>query len=104
MITWLERLAAALLARDPEEIHRLLGEAGGRTLPPAVRREAIAIAREGASGRRTPIHALHHLHRTRQLHEGLPHSPGTVAAPPSASADHRSRNERRPVAEAAGRA
>jgi hypothetical protein len=104
VITWLERLAAALLARDPDEIHRLLGETGGRTLPPAVRREAIAIAREGVAGRRTPIQTLHHLHRTRQLHDGLPHSPGTVATPPSASADHRSRNERRPVAEAAGRA
>lgn len=104
MITWLERLAAALLARDPDEIHRLLAETDGRTLPPAVRREAIAIAREGASGRRTPIQALHHLHRTRQLHDGLARSPGTVAAPPSASADRRSRNDRRPVAEAAGRA
>ena len=96
MITWLERLAAALLARDPDEILRLLGETGGRTLPPAVRREAIAIAREGASGRRTPIHALHHLHRTRQLHEGLPLSPGVVAAPPSASADRAPRSRTTP--------
>ena len=92
MIAYLERLAAALLARDPEEIRRLLAAAEGRSLPAAVRREAAAIAREGGAGRRTPLLALHHLHRTRQLHEGLPQSPGRVATPPSSTADRGTRS------------
>lgn len=85
MIAYLERLAAALLARDPEEIRRLLAEAEGRSLPADVRREAEAIRREGAAGHRTPLRALHHLHRTRQLYDGLPRSAGVVASPPSAA-------------------
>ena len=91
MIPWLERLAAALVARDPEEIRRLLAASHGGALPRAVRHEAAAIAREGLAGRRTPLRTLHHLHRTRQLHEGLPGAPGVVTPPPSASAERPSR-------------
>jgi hypothetical protein len=87
VIAYLERLAAALLARDPEEIRRLLAATESRSLPATVRREAVAIAREGPAGRRTPLQALHHLHRTRQLHDGLPRSPGLVATPPSAASE-----------------
>jgi hypothetical protein len=101
VIAYLERLAAALLARDPEEIRRLLAAVEGRSLPATVRREAAAIAREGGAGRRTPLQALHHLHRTRQLHEGLPRSPGLVATPPSSTAD---RSERARPGAAGGRA
>jgi hypothetical protein len=104
VIPYLERLAAALLAREPEEIRRLLAAAEARALPAGVRREAAAIARDGAAGRRTPLLALQHLHRSRQLHDGLPRSPGLVAAPPSATAERPPRARTTPPGRGAPRA
>jgi hypothetical protein len=103
VIAYLERLAAALLARDPEEIRRLLAAAEGRSLPATVRREALAIARDGGAGRRTPLQALHFLHRTRQLHEGLPRSPGLVATPPSTTTERGARARAAPAGRPASR-
>ena len=67
MLAFLDRLCAALLARDAEEIRRLLRHPLANALTRRVREEALAIAGGGARGFRAPIHALQLYHQTAHL-------------------------------------
>ena len=67
MLAFLDRLSAALLARESEEIRRLLRHPLAHALPRRVRSEAIAIARAGSNGFRAPIQALRLYHQTAHL-------------------------------------
>lgn len=67
MLEYLEQLCAAMLAHDPAAIDRLLRDPLARTLPRAVREEALAFSRLPAESCRAPMHALRFLHQTEQL-------------------------------------
>ena len=67
MLAYLDRLCAALLARDTDEIRRLLRHPLSHALPRRVRSEAIAIARAGARGLRAPMQTLNFYHQTAHL-------------------------------------
>jgi len=67
VLAFLESLCAALIARNAEEIRRLLRHPLARALPRVVREEAVVIARSGARGYRAPIHALRLYHQTAHL-------------------------------------
>ncbi len=70
MLAFLDMLCAALTAHDPDQIRRILRHPLARTLPPAVRLEALAIARAGANGTLPPVRALHFYYQTLQLLAG----------------------------------
>ncbi len=59
MLSFLDALCAALLARNSMEIHRLLGLPSARQLPRGVREEAMGIAKGGPMSHMAPIRALH---------------------------------------------
>lgn len=59
MLSFLDALCAALLARNSMEIHRLLGLPSARQLPRGVREEAMGIAKGGPVSHMAPIRALH---------------------------------------------
>ena len=67
MLAFLDSLCAALLARNAEEIRRLLRHPLARALPRQVREEAVVIARAGVRGYRAPIHTLRLYHQTSHL-------------------------------------
>ena len=67
MLAYIDSLCAALLARDGEEIRRLLRHPLARALPRAVREEALAIARAGSRSMRAPIQTLRFYHQTAHL-------------------------------------
>ena len=67
MLSYLDMLCAALLARESWEIRRLLKHPLARVLPRRVREEAYAIARLGTNTKRAPIHTLNFYHQTVQL-------------------------------------
>lgn len=67
LLAYLESLCAALLARDAAAIRRHLRHPLSRTLPRAVRDEALAIARLGDRTLRAPINTLRFYHQTTQL-------------------------------------
>lgn len=58
MLSFLDALCAALLARDSIEICRLLGLPSARKLPRGVREEAMVIAKGGPTSHMAPIRAL----------------------------------------------
>jgi len=59
MLAYLDSLCAALLARNSEEIRRLLAHPMAQDLPRRVREEAIAISRAGRRSFIAPVNALH---------------------------------------------
>jgi hypothetical protein len=59
MLAYLDSLCAALLARDPSEIRRLLALPLAQDLPRRVREEAVAISRAGRRSFIAPVNALH---------------------------------------------
>ncbi|MGH7718371.1 MAG: hypothetical protein ACREON_05945 [Gemmatimonadaceae bacterium] len=67
MLSFLDHLCSALLARNEIEVYRLLKHPLARALPRAVREEALAIARGKEHGMRAPIHALRFYHQAAQL-------------------------------------
>ena len=67
LLGFLDALCAALLARNPDEIRRLLRHPLARALPRQVREEALGIARNGARGFIAPIHTLRLYHQTAHL-------------------------------------
>ena len=79
MLAYLDSLCAALLARDGEEIRRLLRHPLARALPRAVRDEALGMARAGARTMRAPLHTLRFYHQTAHL-LGVQHDPANPAA------------------------
>ena len=81
MLAYLDSLCAALLARDAEEIRRLLRHPLARALPRAVREEALAMARAGKRSLRAPLQTLRFYHQTAHL-LGVQHDPATSSAPP----------------------
>jgi hypothetical protein len=85
VLAFLDRLCTALLARDAEEIRRLLRHPLAHALPRPVRNEALAIARAGTHGFRAPIHALRLYHQTAHL-LGAIADPAAAATAPSAGA------------------
>ena len=92
MLAYLDRLCAALLARDAAEIMRLLGHPLAGALPAGVREEALAIARAGTRGFRAPMQTLRLYHQTTHL-LGVCSDPATregQAAPRAAEAVPRS--------------
>ena len=90
MLAYLDMFCAALLARDQEEIRRLLKHPLARALPRRVRQEANAIARAGAHSLRSPIQALRFYHQTMHL----------LAPRAEPGARHRAPPDREGVAEA----
>ncbi|MGI8548252.1 MAG: hypothetical protein ACR2M1_13130 [Gemmatimonadaceae bacterium] len=58
MLSFLDALCAALLARNSIEIYRLLGLPSARKLPRSVREEAMVIAKGGPTSHMAPIRAL----------------------------------------------
>lgn len=58
MLSFLDALCAALLARNSIEICRLLGLPSARKLPREVREEAMGIAKGGRMSHMAPIRAL----------------------------------------------
>ncbi len=58
MLSFLDALCAALLARNAIEIYRLLGLPTARKLPRGVREEAMTIAKGGKMSHMAPIRAL----------------------------------------------
>jgi len=59
MLAYLDSLCAALLARNTEEIRRLLSHPLAQDLPRRVREEAVAISRAGRRSFMAPVNALH---------------------------------------------
>ena len=59
MLAYLDSLCAALLARNTEEIRRLLAHPMAQDLPRRVREEAVAISRAGRRSFMAPVNALH---------------------------------------------
>jgi type VI protein secretion system component VasF len=59
MLAYLDSLCAALLARNTEEIRRLLAHPLAQDLPRRVREEAVAISRAGRRSFMAPVNALH---------------------------------------------
>jgi type VI protein secretion system component VasF len=59
MLAYLDSLCAALLARNTEEIRRLLTHPMAQDLPRRVREEAVAISRAGRRSFMAPVNALH---------------------------------------------
>jgi hypothetical protein len=81
MLAYLDMLCAALMARDPEGIMRLLEHPLAAALPDKVRDEALAVVRAGPGGRVAPVKALHMYHQTAHL-LGVRSDPATRKAPP----------------------
>ena len=79
MLAYLDSLCAALLARDGDEIRRLLRHPLARALPRAVREEALGVARSGPRTMRAPLHTLRFYHQTAHL-LGVQHDPAHPAA------------------------
>jgi hypothetical protein len=92
VLAFLDRLVAALLARDSEEIQRLLRHPLAHALTAVVRQEAVTIAGGGVRGFRAPIHTLRLYHQTAHLL-------GVVEDPASRHVEHRvaGRDRRRPA-------
>lgn len=67
MLAFLDALCQALCARDGGRIRLHLHHPLARALPPAVRAEALAIARAGESGQMAPTRALRFYYQTLQL-------------------------------------
>jgi hypothetical protein len=67
VLAFLDGLCSALLARNPDEIHRYLCHPLARALPRQVREEAMTIARAGKRGFVAPMHALRLYHQTAHL-------------------------------------
>ena len=86
MLAYLDSLCTALLARDAEEIRRLLRHPLARALPRAVREEALAVARSEARSLRAPIQTLRFYHQTAHL-LGVQHDPAKPPAPVRRSTD-----------------
>lgn len=86
MLAYLDSLCTALLARDAEEIRRLLRHPLARALPRAVREEALAVARSESRGMRAPIQALRFYHQTAHL-LGVQHDPAHQPVPVRRAAD-----------------
>lgn len=88
MIAFLDRLCNALLARDADEIRRLLRHPLVHALPRRVKAEALAIARTGANGHRAPIETLRLYHQTAHLLGRLsdPAARATAPAPAGSGA------------------
>lgn len=84
MLAFLDMLCAALTAHDPDQIRRLLRHPLARTLPPAVRREALALAHAGNGGTLPPVRALHFYYQTLQLLAGGERLREASLDPPSA--------------------
>ena len=86
MLAFLDLLCHALVARDAEEIQRLLRHPLANALPRRVRAEAILIARGRARGYRAPIQTLHLYHQTAHV-LGVINDPATrgrvTSAPPA---------------------
>src|SRR6266568_3149632 len=59
MLAYLDSLCAALLARNTEEIRRLLAHPLAQDLPRRVREEAVAISRAGRRSFMAPVNSLH---------------------------------------------
>jgi hypothetical protein len=67
VLAFLDSLCAALLARNGDEIRRLLRHPLARALPREVREEALTIARAGTRGFMAPIQTLRLYHQTAHL-------------------------------------
>ena len=80
MLAYIDSLCTALLARDGDEIRRLLRHPLARALPRAVREEALGIARSGPRSMRAPMQALRFYHQTAHL-LGVQHDPANPADP-----------------------
>ena len=74
MLAYLDALCAALLARNAEELDRLLALPLARTLPRQVREEALAIRRGRLRSFVAPVRTLHFYHQMLHVHHAL----GTV--------------------------
>ena len=78
MLNYIDSLCAALLARDGDEIRRLLRHPLARALPRGVREEALGFARSGSRSMRAPLQALRFYHQTAHL-LGVQHDPANPA-------------------------
>lgn len=87
MLAYLDRLCTALLAREAEEIRRLLRHPLVHALPRRVKAEALAIARTGAHGFRAPIETLRLYHQTAHLLGRLSDPAARASAPRPAGPD-----------------
>lgn len=67
MLAYVDSLCAALLARNPVEIRRLLALPQAGKLPRRVREEANAIAKSEGFGHAAPVHALHYFYTLTHL-------------------------------------
>lgn len=67
MLAYVDSLCAALLARNHEEIKRLLGLPLALRLPAQVREEAVAMARGRAGTFMAPVHALQFYYKLTHL-------------------------------------
>jgi hypothetical protein len=69
-LAWLERLAEACVARDPDALDKLLRLNVSSHLPRAVRDEAEFFRRARADSMRAPLKVMRYLHQMRQLAAG----------------------------------
>jgi hypothetical protein len=67
MLAYVDSLCAALLARNQEEIRRLLALPLASRLPAQVRDEAVAMARGRAATFMAPVHALQFYYKLTHL-------------------------------------
>ena len=67
MLDYLDALCAALLARNSNEIRRLLRHPLARALPRRVREEGYAIAKASPDTLSAPVQTLHFYHQTLTL-------------------------------------
>lgn len=67
VLSFLDALCAALIARDVDRINVLLRHPLARALPRRVRAEAMTIARDQGGRMRAPVQTLRHYHQTAHL-------------------------------------
>jgi len=67
MLAFLDVLCRVLATRNREDIRRQLRHPLARSLPPAVRAEALAIARSGPDGHLAPTRTLRFYYQSIQL-------------------------------------
>lgn len=93
-LAYLERLSAACVARDREELDKLLRLRLSSHLPRSVLDELEFFRRARASNLRAPLKLMRHLHKMKQLAE----APPTLAARTQLPLELRERDVSAPVA------
>jgi hypothetical protein len=87
ILSYLAELYEAIRTRNELRVHALLRAPESRRIPPVVREEAIAMARQPAASLRAPMQLLMYLHRMEQLASDANEPDGAEDARPASDPD-----------------